>query len=258
MKHHFFLVSLFCFVVAQNGLAGVTDSIACGDAMIRFQTKCGQPQTGIRWVHVHENETTAVQTAYAIIDSLNLGCFVSWQCEADRYVTYKLQGKTFKFDPNRIYTSKGLEASLRTNGEWSKPGFRAAKKVADTFISHYINGNKLIIAMHNNTDSGGLQIKAYQQGGEYANDAAEVNISPTEDIDDFFYTTDKRIYDYLAAKGFNILLQNNATVTDDGSLSVYCGYQGITYLNIEAQHGHLEQQKRMMLAVYQMISELFP
>jgi hypothetical protein len=31
----------------------------------------------------------------------------------------------------------------------------------------------------------------------------------------------------------------------------------MAYLNIEAQLGHLAEQKRMMLAVYEMIEELF-
>jgi hypothetical protein len=166
-------------------------------------------------------------------------------------------GQQFKFDPNRIYTPKGLEATLRKNGAFTQQGFRAADKLAQYFIKKHVAGNKLVIALHNNSDGGGLHIKSYLPGGEYANDASEVNVNEAEDPDDFFYTTDKRIFDYLKAKGFNILLQNNATVTDDGSLSVYCGYKGMAYLNIEAQLGHLAEQKRMMLAVYEMIEELF-
>jgi hypothetical protein len=208
-------------------------------------------------VHVHENETTAVAAAKSLIDSLDKGCFVTWKHTGDRYVSYNLQGKKFKYDPNRIYTAKGLEATLKGNGAFTKQGFKAAQQLATFFIGKYVDSNKLIVAMHNNSDGGGLHIKSYLPGGEYANDASEVNVNEAADIDDFFYTTDKRIFDYLKAKGFNILLQNNATVTDDGSLSVYCGYKGMAYLNIEAQQGHLNEQKRMMLAVYEMIDELF-
>ena len=35
--------------------------------------------------------------------------------------------------------------------------------------------------------------------------------------------------------GYNVVLQNNATVTNDGSLSYYAGVQGKEYINFEAQ-----------------------
>jgi hypothetical protein len=253
------MFTYFLFVIfSLHGISqNTTDSVAIGATMVRFQQHCASKQPGISWVHVHENETTAVITANQIIDSLGKGCFVTWQHSGNRYVTYTLNGQNYKFDPNRIYTFKGLEATLKVNGAFAPEGYQAAQQLASLFISKYVDSNKLIVALHNNSDSGGLHIKSYLPGGEYGNDAAQVNVNVAEDIDDFFYTTDQRIFDYLKNKGFNILLQNNATVTDDGSLSVYCGYKGMVYLNIEAQLGHIEQQKRMMLAVYQMIDDLF-
>jgi hypothetical protein len=249
---------LLCSLFYLQGIAeSHSDSAIIGSTMVRFQQRCSNPQPGISWVHVHENETTAVTTANQIIDSLGKGCFVTWQHSGNRYVTYTLNGQEYKFDPNRIYTPKGLEATLKANGAFSSEGYDAAQKLASLFISKYVDGNKLIVALHNNSDNGGLHIKSYLPGGEYGNDASQVYVNETEDIDDFFYTTDQRIFDYLKNKGFNILLQNNATVTDDGSLSVYCGYKGMVYLNIEAQLGHFEEQKRMMLAVHQMIDDLF-
>jgi len=251
----FSFVTILCLHPAIAQTNTVTKKL--GAAKINFVQTCGTVQPGISWVHVHENETTAVVAAKALMDSMSKGCFVTWKHTGDRYVSYNLQGKKYKFDPNRIYTPKGLETTLKANGAFSKQGFKAANQLATFFIGKYVDSNKFIVAMHNNSDGGGLHIKSYLPGGEYANDAAEVNVNDAEDIDDFFYTTDKRIFDYLKAKGFNILLQNNATVTDDGSLSVYCGYKGMAYLNIEAQLGHLAEQKRMMLAVYEMIEELF-
>lgn len=252
----FVFVALLAFQLCHSQTNTVS-SQNIGTTTVTFQQTCGTPQPGISWVHVHENETTAVATAKAIIDSLQQGCFVTLQHSGNRYVSYQLAGKQYKFDPNRIYTPKGLAATLKANGSFTKAGFKAAQQLANTFISTYVHGNRLVIAMHNNTDGGGLHIKSYLPGGDYANDAAEVYVNDAADIDDFFYTTDKRIFDFLKAKGFNILLQNNATVTDDGSLSVYCGQQGMAYLNIEAQQGHLAEQKAMMLAVYEMIATLF-
>jgi len=62
----------------------------------------------------------------------------------------------------------------------------------------------------------------------------------------FFYVTERKHFDGLKAKGYNVVLQNNDAVTDDGSLSVYCGRQKITYINVEAEHGHKIEQERML------------
>ena len=35
-------------------------------------------------------------------------------------------------------------------------------------------------------------------------------------------------------------------MTDDGSLSVYCGMKKIPYINVEAQRGHLQEQIAML------------
>jgi hypothetical protein len=250
------------FIASATFLSAQPHSVKLGNTLIQWLQFCSHPSPGISWVHVHENETTSVAATRALIDSLGKGCLVSWRHSPDslqpqRYVSYQLGKQQFKFDPNRIYTPEGLKKTLQANGAYSKPGFTAAQRVARQFISKYVDGNRLVVALHNNSDGGGLHIKSYLPGGEYANDAAEVFVNEAEDIDDFFYTTDRRIFDFLKARGFNILLQNNASVTNDGSLSVYCGYQQMAYLNIEAQQGHLQEQKRMMLAVFDMIETLF-
>ncbi|MCU0333704.1 MAG: hypothetical protein MUF62_01495 [Chitinophagaceae bacterium] len=238
------------FIASATFLSAQPHSVKLGNTLIQWLQFCSHPSPGISWVHVHENETTSVAATRALIDSLGKGCLVSWRHSPD-----SLQPQ--RYDPNRIYTPEGLKKTLQANGAYSKPGFTAAQRVARQFISKYVDGNRLVVALHNNSDGGGLHIKSYLPGGEYANDAAEVFVNEAEDIDDFFYTTDRRIFDFLKARGFNILLQNNASVTNDGSLSVYCGYQQMAYLNIEAQQGHLQEQKRMMLAVFDMIETLF-
>ena len=54
-----------------------------------------------------------------------------------------------------------------------------------------------------------------------------------------------------------MLLQNNARVTADGSLSVYAGIKGIDYINIETEHGKKDQQKWMLTAVAEYISAYY-
>jgi hypothetical protein len=40
---------------------------------------------------------------------------------------------------------------------------------------------------------------------------------------------------------------------EDGSLSLYCSRQGIRYINVEAQHGHRQEQQAMLDAVRQIL-----
>jgi hypothetical protein len=52
------------------------------------------------------------------------------------------------------------------------------------------------------------------------------------------------------------MLQDNANVPDDGSMSVYFARQGIPYLNIEANNGHLKEQIEMVRAAREMLIDV--
>ena len=142
-------------------------------------------------------------------------------------------------------------------GNYSDDAFAEVSKLADLFTGRFIDNNRLIVALHNNTNDGGLTIKSYEKGGAYADDAEKVHVGKKQDSDDFFYTTSSRAYEFFKKRGFNVLLQNNARVTDDGSLSVYAGIKGIDYINIETEHGKKDQQKWMLTAVAEYISAYY-
>ena len=74
-------------------------------------------------------------------------------------------------------------------------------------------------------------------------------INAKEDTDDFFLTTDDALYEKLAGKGYNTILQDNQNCTEDGSLSVYCGKKNIRYVNCETEHGKSEQYYAMVKAL---------
>jgi hypothetical protein len=73
---------------------------------------------------------------------------------------------------------------------------------------------------------------------------------------DFFYVTDQRFFDYLKARNFNVTLQDDAHVPDDGSLSVYFARRGIPYVNVEADTHHLREQIEMVRTAVQMVHAL--
>lgn len=53
-------------------------------------------------------------------------------------------------------------------------------------------------------------------------------------------------------KKYNIVLQSE-NASDDGSLSIYCQRNKLHYINIEAQNGQKEHQKKMILETYSLI-----
>jgi hypothetical protein len=69
---------------------------------------------------------------------------------------------------------------------------------------------------------------------------------------DFILTTDRPIFHYLKRRKFNVVLQHHDPV-DDGSLSVYAARKKIPYINIEALHGHLDEQIKMLEALKDII-----
>jgi hypothetical protein len=227
------------------------------DARVILAPVCVNPMPGVWFIHVHEDENTAVQAAMEFIDSVKEGCFVTMQHGMGRNVSFNMGKTKFTFDPNRIYTDAGRKATLQKFGAYNDSSFIAVTKLAQLFVSKFIDTNRLVVALHNNTNEGGLTIKAYQKGGAYANDAAKVFVNKKQDIDDFFYTTSEKAFDFFKKRGFNVMLQNNATVTDDGSLSVYAGMKHIDYVNIEAEHGKKEQQKIMLGAVREYIQTYY-
>ena len=242
---------------AQTDLTTSIDTLKAGNTMIFFNNSCTAEQKGVQFIHVHENEQTAIDAARKMLAKYGRGCFVSWKSLADRYVSFTLDGDNYKFDPNRVYTPKGRKESLTSNGEYSAKADSIVAIIANVFLEKYINNQNLVIALHNNTDGGGLTINSFKKNGPYSNDAKAVYVNKKRDEDDFFLTTDEAIYDFIKSKGYNILLQDNNKVTDDGSLSVYAANKGITYLNIEAQHEHLQQQLEMMDLVQEMINKLY-
>lgn len=198
----------------------------------------------LTFVNLHDNENTSVEAAIVAIDSLG-GTLLQLQHTGERNLEFKLEGTKFIADPNRIFTDEGARATLKKLGPYSEEALKAVRTFADGLVDS-LNVD-VIYTLHNNTEMG-YSAKSYLD--EYKTDAEEVFINPAMDEDDFFFVTERSFFDQLKVKGYNVVLQNNETVTDDGSLSVLAGQRGIPYINIEAQHGHLKEQVEMLYVLY--------
>jgi hypothetical protein len=217
-------------------------------------------QHGKPWptmINVHDDENTSVAAGKIIIEQSG-GRLIELSHGGKRLVSFNLNGEHFSFDPNRIFSDAGIRDTLEKQGTYSEAAHRTVKRFAKRFLEHFaLDREPVVIALHNTVD-GTYSIESYRPGAEHAAAAADLHISPNRSRFDFFYVTDQRIFDYLKHRDFNVILQDNAAVPDDGSLSVYFARKRIPYVNIEAELSHLNAQIEMVRAVRKMLDEIVP
>ena len=107
--------------------------------------------------------------------------------------------------------------------------------------------------MHNN--GGSFSIRIYEAGGENAAAATAVHVGAQRNPHDLFYVTDRRFFDFLKQRDFNVILQDNDAILDDGSLSIFFARKKIPYLNIEAGAEHLAEQTEMVRVAREMLDK---
>jgi hypothetical protein len=188
---------------------------------------------------LHENESTSINVAKKILPIYG-GTLIELLHSENRMVTFKLAGVLYTFDPNRIFTSQGIRRTLGV--KYSPAADKIISELADALLKH-LKG-QVVIALHNNTN-GNYSVRSYQSGGKYSSDATKVHRVQGSDADNFFFTTDDDLYSTLSKQGFSVVLQNKQAA-DDGSLSVYCAQHNISYVNVEAEHGAVAIQQRML------------
>jgi hypothetical protein len=202
--------------------------------------------------NMHDDENTAVEAAKNIV-KINGGTLVELKHTGERLISFHLNGTPYRFDPNRIFTPAGVTKTLLQYSQTSPEAEAEVSKFAQDLVSRFVTGMDVVVALHNNSN-GGYSVASYMKGGEFEKDGAQVFMNPQRDLDDFFYVTEEKYFNALKAKGYNVVLQNNRSVTDDGSLSVYCGRQKITYINVEAEQGHQVEQEKMLAGLMYIIS----
>jgi hypothetical protein len=214
-----------------------------------------RPGSKLLFCNLHDDENTAVEAGLVALRRFG-GRLVELRHGETRDVRFRIDGETFAVDPNRIFTTEGARRTLAKLSRRTMEAERAVGRFARDLLSLYsIERADVVIALHNNTE-GSYSALSYEKGGVFASDASAVFIKDGSDPDDFFFVTETAVFDALRRRGYNVVLQDNRGVTDDGSLSVYCGRAGVRYINVEAQQGHLEQQVAMILALQGALEEL--
>lgn len=200
-------------------------------------------------ISLHRNESLAFPLLRDLLREYP-GRFVGIKTPGSRRLSLKGGGsKAFTIDPNRIFSEAGIERDLKQFSFFSPEMAREIKSFSVAYLERIkLAKGATVIAVHNNTD-GGFSLDSYLKGGSESEAAAEVFHGPGWDPDDFILVTNPDHFRALKELRFNVVLQDNGRAPDDGSLSVYCGKEGIDYFNVEAEFGHSAEQDRMLRAV---------
>jgi hypothetical protein len=223
------------------------------------------------FVHVHENEVASLAAGLDFIKT-NGGKLVTIkhsQIGVNRNITFHHKGTTFQFDPNRIYSNNDevIKRALKadnTNSIAYNEAFAMVKNLAK-IVWGQLQNEKYIVSLHNNKNecatckrkgwfgfkfiepsySLNSYVKTCDVDSESSNSAEAIYINPKINNSEFFIVTQQQDFDYLSSKKANVVLQNNDPV-DDGSMSVWAFKNGVRYMNAEAKHGKIEEQKKML------------
>ena len=227
-----------------------------GDSTVRIAMSAYGDVKDIVFINLHSDETTAVQSAQKVLETRG-GLLIRIENSNKRNITFSLKHQQYTFDPNRMFSRKGIEATLarfKTSGNSNPAAVEEVEKFAKAVLSLIPAENICVIALHNNTE-GRLSIQSYMPGQEYGGDAQEVFANHNKDPDDFFLTTDSLLFRQVSSEQYNSVLQDNKGVQQDGSLSVYFGEKNLCYLNCETEHGKLDTYNDMLSAVVSYIEE---
>jgi hypothetical protein len=230
-------------------------SFQIGETKIHVQSR----QFGkgnLTMVNVHDDENSCVEAGAMVLEKIG-GRLIELVHSGKRRVVFSLDRNEYSFDPNRTFSKAGVRLTVRDesnrDAKVSEKIYRVVDRFAEQFIRYFkLNKAPTFITLHNNGD-GGLSIHTYEPGGDWAADTDELHVSSTVDPDEFFFVTDKRIYEELKARDANVILQDNSIKRDDGSLSVFAGRHGIRYINVEAQPEHFDEQVRMIEIAEQLV-----
>ncbi|MBA2709884.1 MAG: protein tyrosine phosphatase [Tatlockia sp.] len=192
---------------------------------------------GKTFVHVHENETTALAAARLYILKKG-GTLITLKHSGKRNIVFFLDGVRYEFDPNRIFTSQGIKKTLHKYGHYSQSAFFEVKKLAKEILCLIPPGK--IVAVHNNKN---YSLKEYFPTHHLAADSKALAYQPHTSLRNFYFVTKGQEFSRLKRLKYNVALQSHKA-QNDGSLSYY--YSKKNYINIEAAYGALNAQLKML------------
>ncbi len=210
--------------------------VRLGDTLVKIRyEKHGE---GKSFIHVHQNETTALQAARSVIKSQGGSIITLVHPGGGRNIEFNLHHKKYEFDPNRIFTDQGIRKTLAQYSQSTPEGQRAVKRLAQKIKALLPRGK--VIAVHNNET---YSLHDYLPGHTLADDAKALHVDKHQYFRNFFLVTQRTDYVRLKNKHYNSIWQALGAA-DDGSLSIFLANG--EYINVEAGYDQLQAQIKML------------
>jgi hypothetical protein len=202
--------------------------------------KYSVPDSELVYIILHDNENTAAEVTREYIKEQG-GTVYEVRAQGMREITFSLDRKEYRFDPNRIFSLEGTEKTLdnynSTNWRNKKKSIiKAISNVASKLI-RCLKGRNIMIAVHNNKD-GNFSVRSFK------NIAKKIYVNSKMDSDDFFIVNREEDYKYFSLHGYNVAFQDEGE--NDGSLLAWACNNDRRYINVETRHGEKEKQKEML------------
>lgn len=278
----FFIVLTLAVSAADAAIVKTTQRLQLGESQISVNVYENAAGARVTFFAPHYNEQIGTNLAKDYV-ARNGGRLIEIESvdergRAQRYLKFTTSGKTYSIDPNRIYTDngRGCNVSAEINQTVKFFADELLKIILDTDGKTLREGERFIVAVHNNTDVSAKTQKAQTSDltavafikaqssknithGAFEAQADGVFLSNEEtDEDNFIFLSTPAYMGYFAEKGFNVVIQKPAAklqskqcTVDDGSLSVYSGQNSIPYICLEADGATgAKRQSRMLEAVY--------
>ncbi len=209
--------------------------IKLGDTTVTILRE--QRGIGHAFVHLHQNETTALKAIKVILREQG-GSLLTLKHRGGRNIVFHIHHHRYEFDPNRMFTDVGIKKSLSQYGHYDKVAHKEVKKLARQ-IKKFLSKGK-IVAVHNNRS---YSLKNYLPGKSLSSDIEALHFNKKKQYRNFFLVTKKSDYLRLKQLNFNSIWQSHQ-VRDDGSLSVYLSNRD--YVNVECGYRSLQEQINML------------
>lgn len=218
-------------------------SLTCGETELLIQITRFEGKLLPLFFKPHDNEQTAASAVNAALAQQG-GVFVEILNNQERNITFCLEGRSYTFDPNRIYSPEGIRKTLRNRSAYTKVAQTAVASFAAQVLPLLeMSPNRYMLTAHNNTE-GWFSILSYKNKPY----TLRYHRNPKRCIDDFFIVTTQQAFDFFASQQFNVAWENPSLMSDDGSLSAYAFRNNIPYINVEAMHGHSDEHLEMIEA----------
>ena len=191
-----------------------------------------------RYLVIHGNEVTA---RAVLVQNMKTNEGIAYVVES---ATRNVPVGSLQIDPNRMFSRAGAQASLRRLNPGAAPeAVQFALADLDRHREKLLRAltpprGGITIALHNNSD--GYSVR------DEVSISDQVSLREPDNPHAFFLCTDPRDFAVLRGSPYNVVLQQHAPPTDDGSLSRQAALRGFRYTNLEVALGQIDRQREML------------